>query len=87
MPSSPNRTSWDMLQNALALAGEVTCGQAILWAREEGSMLEFVFEDGDLERGKLAEQVKVLTGVMLTFRPKKDCKQIRAKFHFDTREL
>jgi hypothetical protein len=58
--------------NALALAGEVACGQAVLWAREEGSMLEFVFAEGDLERGKLAEQVKVLTGVMSTFRPKKD---------------
>jgi hypothetical protein len=29
-------------------------------------------------RGELAEQVKVLTGVMPTFRPKKDSPQIKA---------
>jgi hypothetical protein len=64
---------------ALALAGEVACGQAILWAREEGfPRLEFVFEDGDLGRGKLAEQVNVLAGVMPTFRMKKDSLQIKA---------
>ena len=64
--------------NALALAGEVACGQAILWAREEGSTLQFVFEDGDLGRGRFAEQVKILTGVMPTFRPKKDAPEIQA---------
>ena len=33
---------------ALALAGEVACAQAIVWAREEGlPRLEFVFEDGE----------------------------------------
>jgi hypothetical protein len=65
--------------NALALAGELVCGQAMFWAREEGfPMPEFVFADGDLGRGKLAEQIKVLTGVMPTFRAKKDAPQIKA---------
>ena len=63
---------------ALALASEVACGQAILWAREEGSTLEFVFEDGELKRGRFAEQVKILIGVMPTFRPKKDSPQVKA---------
>ena len=63
---------------ALALAGEVASGQAILWAREEGSTLEFVFEDDELGRGRFPEQVKILTGVMPTFRPKKDSPQMQA---------
>ena len=63
---------------ALALAGEVACGQAILWARDEGSTLEFVFEGVDLGRGGFAKQVKILTGVMPTFRPKKDSPEIKA---------
>jgi hypothetical protein len=64
--------------NALALAGDVACGQAVLWAREEGSTLQFVFEDGDLGRGRFAEQVKILTGAIPTFRPKKDSPEIKA---------
>jgi hypothetical protein len=68
----------DYAPKALALAGEVACGQAILWAREEGSTLEFVFEGVDLGRGRFAEQVKILTGVMPTFRPKRDSPQMKA---------
>jgi hypothetical protein len=34
--------------------------------------------DGDLGRGKLAERVNVLTGVMPTFRLKKDSLQVKA---------
>jgi hypothetical protein len=65
--------------NSFVLAGELACGQALFWAIAEGCPLpEFVFEDSDLGRGKLAEQVKVLTGVMPTFRPKKDSPEIKA---------
>jgi hypothetical protein len=65
--------------NALALAGGVACGQAIFWAREEGFPVpEFVFEDGDLAGEKLGEQVKVLTGVMPTFKSKTDSREVKA---------
>jgi hypothetical protein len=65
--------------NALALAGELVCRQAMFWARAEGfPIVEFVFADGDTGLGKLAEQVKALTGVMPTLRPKKDSPQTKA---------
>jgi hypothetical protein len=59
--------------NALGLAGELACGQAWLWAKAEGFPApEFVFEDGNPGRAKLAERIKALTGVIPVFRTKKN---------------
>lgn len=74
-----DRNKLEYAPNALASAGELACWQALLWAQEEGfPMSEFVFEDGDPGRVKLAEQIKALTGVMPVFRAKKESPQIKA---------
>ena len=78
MRSSPNITSWNTLQPRLRWLARWRARKQSS-AREEGlPRLEFVFEDGDLGRGKLAERVNVLTGVMPTFRLKKDSLQVKA---------
>jgi hypothetical protein len=65
--------------NALALAGELACGQALLWARAGGFLMpEFVLVDGGHGRDKLAERVKALTGAIPAFRPKNDSPEIKA---------
>jgi hypothetical protein len=64
---------------ALALAGELACGQVLFWAKAEGfSFPAFVFAHGDPGHGKLAEKIKALTGVLPTFRAKKDSPQSKA---------
>jgi hypothetical protein len=74
-----NQNKLEYPPNALALAGELACGQALLWARAGGFLVpEFVFVDGDQGRGKLAEQIKALTAVMPVFKAKKDSPQTKA---------
>jgi hypothetical protein len=74
-----DRNKLEYAPNALALAGKLACGQALLRARAERLPVpEFVFGRGYLGRRKLTEQIRALTGLMPAFKPEKNSPQIRA---------
>jgi len=68
-----DRNKLEYSPDALALAGKLACGQALLWARAERFPVpEFVFGRTYLGRRKLTEQIRALTGLMPAFKPEKN---------------